>query len=432
MSTLPVLISGSGLCGLLIGRALATHKIPFIIYERDKSFFQRAQGYRLRMSVEGLAAIERILTPEAWKEFRAGVATTRGSGLQTLDALTGEPKKGNGPPGKSEESKDDKPSQGENPASAPGSGPQKNAQVSEGGTVISGLGPSGEVYGVSRGYLRESLMKSIADKVQYGKHTTSYTVTDSGVVAHFADGTDSPEGCMLIGADGVNSSITKQLTDHKLKIYDTGARMIHGQTTTTAFKGLGEGVWSIRESKPQGGSVGMITNVRPGDMDDPKITFGWTMVGSPGIIEAPGGKYQVVGKVAADLSRDLTTEWFEKVKPIFKEQVEEEAGFWKVTTSSPDGVPDWPNDPRVTIVGDAAHAMTPAGGNGANTALVTASILGTVMRENEGWKKNVTGDYEGEMRKVASANVKRSFETAKGMMGIKELTETDTGVQLHL
>lgn len=405
MSAAPVLISGSGLCGLLVARALATHKIPFIIYERDQSAFQRAQGYRLRMSTQGLDAIQSILIQDAWHEFRSGVATTKGSGMQSINAIDGEkqsePFVPPPPPEDDKEDKKDTPRE-----------------------MMSGLGPNGEVYGVSRGYLRSSLMKGIEDHVEFGKRVTSYTSTDSGVIAHFDDGTSSPKGCMLIGADGVHSFIAKQVSQGKLKLYDTQTRMIHGQTTTSAFKQLGEGVFAISdESLGKGESVRVICNVRPDEMNDPKITFGWTMVCSPGLIEAPGNKYQVVGKVAADLSKQLTSKWHETIKPIFTQQIEEESGFWKMTTSSPEGVPEWKNDIRVTVVGDAVHSMTPAGGNGANTALVTASILGKLLRLSNGWDESITSTYEKQMRKIATQNVQTSFNIAKSRFGITNLVE---------
>jgi hypothetical protein len=44
-----------------------------------------------------------------------------------------------------------------------------------------------------------------------------------------------------VGADGVRSVITKQLTKGALKVYDTGARMIHGSSLVAAFEGLGTG-----------------------------------------------------------------------------------------------------------------------------------------------------------------------------------------------
>ena len=47
---------------------------------------------------------------------------------------------------------------------------------------------------------------------------------------------------MLIAVNAPNSAITKQLTDDKARAYDTGARMIHGQSPSWAFKQLSEGV----------------------------------------------------------------------------------------------------------------------------------------------------------------------------------------------
>jgi 2-polyprenyl-6-methoxyphenol hydroxylase-like FAD-dependent oxidoreductase len=78
----------------------------------------------------------------------------------------------------------------------------------------------------------------------------------------------------------------------------------------------------------------------------------------------------------------------------------------------------------VTLLGDAVHAMTPAGGVGANTALRDAELLGRLLGNNGGWGKNVTGEYEKEMRVYASENVKDSFATASKRFGITELSNT--------
>lgn len=158
--------------------------------------------------------------------------------------------------------------------------------------------------------------------------------------------------------------MAKQVSNGKIKTFDTGARGIHGQAPTTAFKGLGEGVWRIvDESKPNGKTF-IITNVRPDEMDDPSINFGWTMGGQPGVIEPPNDNFSIVGKEAADIAKSLTAKWHPRVKPLFDNMNEAEAAFWKITCSSPSGVPEWKNEPRVTVIGDAVHSMTPAGGIG--------------------------------------------------------------------
>jgi hypothetical protein len=108
--------------------------------------------------------------------------------------------------------------------------------------------------------------------------------------------------------------------------------MIHGQTPSWAFKQLGEGVWSVMdESRTDGCTLGLITNVRPGSFDE-NTELGWVFVGSPHTFTAPGDNFTIVGKVTADLSRDLTKGWHEKVRPIFEHQNDNEAAFLKMST----------------------------------------------------------------------------------------------------
>jgi 2-polyprenyl-6-methoxyphenol hydroxylase-like FAD-dependent oxidoreductase len=120
----------------------------------------------------------------------------------------------------------------------------------------------------------------------------------------------------------------------------------------------------------------------------------------------------------------VTAGWHDRLRPIFEEQIDDEAVFLKMSTSSPDGVPEWGNDPRVTLIGDAVHAMTPAGGVGANTALKDAAFLDRLLADAGGWKEGLTAEYEREMRAYASANVKMSFERASRLFTITELTKT--------
>lgn len=60
----PILISGAGLCSLLFAQSLRRASIPFLVFESDSSISFRAQGYRLRLSAEGLDAIESVPGPD--------------------------------------------------------------------------------------------------------------------------------------------------------------------------------------------------------------------------------------------------------------------------------------------------------------------------------------------------------------------------------
>ena len=153
-------------------------------------------------------------------------------------------------------------------------------------------------------------------------------------------------------------------------------------------------------------------------MDDPKIQFGWTMGAQPGVIRAPNDDYSMIGAPAAQIAISLTKDWHPSVKPLFDQMTESEAAFWKITCSTPLGVPEWQNEPRVTVIGDAAHSMTPAGGIGANTAVRDSALLGRLLAEAGGYKDGVTATYEKEMRIYASEAVRQSYGQATKQFGV--------------
>lgn len=392
----PIIISGAGLSSLLLARSLLRSSIPFLIFERDSSISFRAQGYRLRLSSEGLSAIESVLGPDEFPKFWDKCGKTGGSGLAAIDATTGSKVSETAKTDAPEKTGDERPK------------PPPEALSSRDGKIV----------GISRGDMRRFFLSGCEPFIHWSHHVTSYELTPSGVHAIFADGSKSVEGEMLVAGDGIYSKIAPQLSQGKLKVYDTGARGIHGQAPTTAFKGLGEGVWRITDDSNPNGSVFVITNVRPGDMDDPDVQFGWTMGAQPGVIKAPNDNYSLIGTAAAEIAKSLTANWHPRLKPLFDHMAEHEAAFWKITCSTPTGVPEWQNEPRVTVIGDAAHSMTPAGGIGANTAVRDSALLGRLLAEAGGGMDGVTAGYEREMRVYASEAVRTSYGLATSTFGV--------------
>jgi 2-polyprenyl-6-methoxyphenol hydroxylase-like FAD-dependent oxidoreductase len=335
----PILIAGGGLASLLLGQALRRAAIPFAIYEKDASLSFRAQGYRLRLSSQGLDSIESVLSKDDFAKFWDECGKTGGGGQTSLDALTGAEPVHPTP----------KPEVGAK-SSGVASGPPQGLQSRD-----------GKIIGISRGAMRQQFMKGCESSMHWGRRVSGYELTPTGVHAVFADGTKSVEGEMLIGGDGINSGVGAQLSKGKLKVYDTGARIIHGQAPVSAFDGLGEGVWMIADTSRPNGKVTLITNVRPQAGDDPNPTFGWTMVAQPGVINIPNDDVTILGSEAAEMAKSLAANWHPRLKPLFDRMVDSEAAFWKITCSTPSGVPQWQNEPRVTVIGDAVHSMTPAG-----------------------------------------------------------------------
>ena len=399
----PVIISGAGLASLLFAQSLLRASIPFLIFEQDSSISFRAQGYRLRLSAEGLDAIESVLGPESFQKFWDKCSKTGGSGISTLDGPTG------------------------SIISTPTTDSEKTNNEKPKVPAESLASRDGKIVGISRGDMRKTFLSGCEPFIQWSHRITGYELTSSGVHAIFVDGSKSVEGRLLVAGDGLHSKIAKQLSQGKLKVYDTGARGIHGQAPTTAFKDLGEGVWRFTDDSNPNGRLFVITNVRPGDMDDPNVQFGWTMGAVPGVIKAPNDNYSLIGPPAAELAKSLTAKWHPRIRPLFQEMDESEAAFWKITCSTPTGVPEWQNEPHVTVIGDAVHSMTPAAGIGANTAVRDSALLGRLLAaEARGGENGVTAAYEREMRVYASEAVGISYSQAHVQFGIviDENTET--------
>jgi 2-polyprenyl-6-methoxyphenol hydroxylase-like FAD-dependent oxidoreductase len=392
----PVLISGAGLGSLMLAQSLLRASIPFLIFESEASISFRAQGYRLRLSSEGLDAIESVLGPEDFQRFYDICGKTGGGGFASIEATTGLKIEA---PAKEEprhKAGDEKPK------------PPTESLASRDGKIV----------GISRGDMRKFFLSGCESFIHWSHRITDYELTSSGVHAIFADGSKSVEGTMLVGGDGIYSKIATQLSQGKLKVYDTGARGIHGQAPTTAFKDLGEGVWRVTDDTNPKGRVFIITNVRSGDKDDPNIQFGWTMGAQPGVINAPNEDYSLIGTPAAEIAKALTANWHPRLKPLFEYMNVSETAFWKITCSTPTGVPEWDNESRVTVIGDAAHSMTPAGGIGANTAVRDSALLGRLLAEAGGYGDGVTAAYEREMRVYASEAVRSSYGFAKAQFGV--------------
>ena len=407
----PVLIAGGGLASLLLARSLLRYNIPFRVFERDSSISFRGQGYRLRLSAEGLDAIEEALGPEGFPKFWDRCGKTGGAGFAALDAVSGDPlPDATGPPKPKAEPEKAQPNGNETKPWEP----KKEVLQSRDGKTI----------GISRGDMRALFLEGCEEHVLWAHHVVGYEETTSadgtinGVRAIFKDGSKSEEGRLLVGGEGIYSKVAKQVSGGRLKTYDTGARGIHGQAPTTAFKGLGEGVWRFVDNTKPDGRVFAITNVRPGDMDDPDIQFGWTIGAQPGVISPPNNDFSIIGKQAADIAKSLTKNWAPRVKPLFDEMAESQAAFWKITCSTPSGVPSWPNNPRVTVIGDAVHSMTPAGGIGANTAVRDSALLGKLLAEADGYGDDVTERYEDAMRAYASEAVRSSYGMATSQFGV--------------
>jgi 2-polyprenyl-6-methoxyphenol hydroxylase-like FAD-dependent oxidoreductase len=138
------------------------------------------------------------------------------------------------------------------------------------------------------------------------------------------------------------------------------------------------------------------------------------------------------------LTARLIRSWHPDLRALHARAAVDETFLVKIRTSPP--VPPWPPS-RVTVLGDAIHAMSPAGGSGANTALQDAGVLCRTLTSAMAAGGDLVaaiGAYEEQMRGYGSAAVAASSqaEAERGMLGNRLLSwlyrraaRTDAGVR---
>jgi len=68
----PILIMGAGVSGLCLAEGLRKNtSLPFRIFERDPSLHARTQGYRVRVSGEGIGALRHNLPADRFDRLLA-------------------------------------------------------------------------------------------------------------------------------------------------------------------------------------------------------------------------------------------------------------------------------------------------------------------------------------------------------------------------
>jgi 2-polyprenyl-6-methoxyphenol hydroxylase-like FAD-dependent oxidoreductase len=382
MSSLRVAVAGAGLGGLCLAQGLVRAGVDVGVYERDAALDVRRQGYRLHMDARAGLSLEKCLPPELFGLF---LATTGRPGtkvavlsaqLRVLYEMPGNPAR-----------------DPDNPAS---------------------LSTSAD-----RGTLREILVAGLDDRVHYGREVAGFEQDAHGVTLRFADGsTESAD--VLVGADGVGSAVRRTLLPHA-PIVDTGSRVIYGKTPLddaarrlvppamydgfTAIVGghvgLAAGLVEFRRSPPEAAAA-----IAPGIRLSPAGDYlMWGLSARHDRLPAPDAELAGADPAAlhAVACRAIRS-WHPDLRALLAKAAVEETFYIRVHSS--ERVPAWLPS-RVTLLGDAIHAMSPARGSGANTALLDAANLCTALTGGNDVIAAI-GGYEEKMRDYGFAAVEAS------------------------
>ncbi|MBA2678776.1 MAG: FAD-dependent monooxygenase, partial [Ktedonobacteraceae bacterium] len=351
-SSLHVIVIGGGIGGLCLAQALKAADVSVAVYERNPSPTDWLQGYRININPTGSHALYECLPPVLWEAFIA----TAGKPSAGFGFLTEQLK--------------------------------ELLVLDE--ALMSGKtnSPDQTHHPVSRIALRHILLADLDDITHFDKTFERYEQSPTGkVTAFFADGS-SATGDVLVGADGANSRIRKQLLPHAQRV-ETGAVSIGGKlllndetrawlprSLTTRmnmimppdryfmFNAVFDHVYSPEEGRRRIGehaeAAGLRTELLFHNVENYIL---WATAAHRDDFPADVDTFD--GPALQQLTIKMIAGWHPDLHRVVVESDPASINFISLKTSVP--VEPWETT-NVTLLGDALHNMTPLAGMGANTA----------------------------------------------------------------
>jgi 2-polyprenyl-6-methoxyphenol hydroxylase-like FAD-dependent oxidoreductase len=234
---------------------------------------------------------------------------------------------------------------------------------------------------VHRGELHMILYRAVlerlgADAIRCGATLVDFAQDSDGVTAHFIDrrsgaALGSEHGDLLIGADGIHSTLRRMLFPAEGPPRFSGCMLWRAITEVDRFIDGRTMVWaghaaqkfvvypiSAEASRNGRAALNWIAELRVRAVDDPDRTppdTDWNRRVDPSVFAGPFASWKF--------------EWLDVPALIARA-----GAAYEFPMVDRDPLPHW-SEGRVTLLGDAAHPMYPIGSNGASQAILDARRL---------------------------------------------------------
>jgi 2-polyprenyl-6-methoxyphenol hydroxylase-like FAD-dependent oxidoreductase len=374
-----VAIIGAGIGGVALAVACLHRGIPFTIYERDKSFSDRSQGYglTLQQASKAIKGFGLFSLKEAVVSTKHIVHTSEGKVIGEWGLRKWLP-----------------------------SDTKKQAKHSN--------------LHISRQALRSALLDQLDENnnVKWGHQLVDYKESDYKIDLSFLVNGEikKVQTDILVGADGIRSSVRKFLLgDEIAPLRYLDCMVILGICKLNALE-------NIKSPLLDGSTVFQTANgkERIYIMPYSKEAIMWQL--SFPISEEAAKEISKKGKNSLKEEAIQRTNWHTPIPEIIKATLESEISGYPVYDREIVTTELLKTGKNITLIGDAAHPMSPFKGQGANQALLDALSLAREITKkctkSSNWKeigirKSVLNDFESNMLSRSASKVKDSAEAAK-------------------
>lgn len=374
-----VAIIGGGIGGTALAVACLHRGIPFTLYERDNDFEARSQGYGLTLQ-QASKALKGFGIPS----LKEGVTSTRHVVHTTDGKIIGE------------------------------------WGIRKWGRSDTKASPKRKNIHIARQSLRLALLEQLNGNqaVKWGYQLLDYKESEESVTLNFEVNNEikSTKADLVVGADGIRSTVRKLLIGEEITpLRYLGCIVILGICPLDNLK-------NIESSLLDSATVFQTANgneriyIMPFDEE----TVMWQL--SFPLSEKEAKELSAKGVKTLKEEAVKRTQWHTPIPQIVEATLETQISGYPVYDRELLESEILEKGKKITLIGDAAHPMSPFKGQGANQAMLDALSLAREIYKGckplsqwreTGIRKSVLTEFEAEMLERSTSKVKGSAEAAQ-------------------